>query len=1182
MMFARRPFRPWRLLAVRWAVLAMAVAGVTVYARHEYVVGAHNASLSEDTRVLARRIASESNEGTVMGAAILMGLVGESVKQSVAGNTEAPPALMGDFAGLINQFNALGVQLATGDGRLVASLDRNGEQPGLGANLSERPYWRRARDGQPNVYPSVSGPQGERALYVAAPVRSGASRKWPVTGVYALQVPATPIDRLLAQMTQPALVVSPDGLVFAANRRDWVLKLAAPLPPYRRAALAQERQFGALFDGGAPARLPFTLDQAWVHVDGRRHLLATAFLDWQDDAGLWRVAVLDDTANWEPWWDFLLWGGGAGGAVLLLGLAATARQRAFGTAQRLRNENARRLRQITNHLPVAVYQYRFDDEQLRFVFISPALQEITGLDPAQALLDARALLHLLDPDGSVNLLARLQQAAARQERVSLQLRYTHPLSGQTRWAEWTSAPQREHGAIVWNGYLADITTVQEAAQALSRAKQAAEDATRSKSMFLANMSHEIRTPMNAIIGLAHLALKTALDRQQHDYLAKIHAAGSSLLGIVNDILDFSKIEAGKLDLEHADFSIERLIDSVDTIVGHRVEEKGLELVFDIEPEVPYAVNGDALRCGQILINLVGNAVKFTEHGQIVVRIACGERRRDQVELLVEVADSGIGMSAQQCAHLFEAFTQADGSTTRKYGGTGLGLTISRRLVELMDGAISVESAPGAGSSFRFNLWLGLAEQPRRPRLPDALAGLRVLVVDDNAAARRALAHQLHSLGLPQPAIVLAESGQQALELVDNAALPFGLALIDVDMPGMDGLFLAHALLARPAPPPMLLVSGRDDDSLRGAAAGMNLEGVLVKPVGASALAAALAQLAGDQASAPTPAPAPLPLRLDGLRVLLAEDNSVNQLIATELLEDAGASVAVAASGAEAVRMVAESDYHLVLMDLQMPELDGYAATRAIRARLDAKRLPIIALTAHALPEERERCLQEGMNDHIAKPIDPPTLYAALARWGARHILARPTPAAPEAAQPGFPPIAGLDVEAGLRRAGKQPDRYWRLLREFAATQADSGARLQALASGGDLAALRAAAHAAKGVAANVGALELAAVAGAIEQAGQAGAGLLAAYAGQLARLLAAIEAALPAASDDADAAPASADQLAALRALLVADDSRAEAMFAEQRAGLRAALGAAADTVEQAIAGFDYASALAALDQAGH
>jgi two-component system sensor histidine kinase/response regulator len=682
------------------------------------------------------------------------------------------------------------------------------------------------------------------------------------------------------------------------------------------------------------------------------------------------------------------------------------------------------LHMLMEHLPDKIY---FKDRESRFMAVNRATlslfgykhhSEIVGKTDADLFTEAHASQALAD---------ERQIIATGQPLVGIEEKETWP-DGRETWALTTKMPLRDPaGSVIGTfGLSRDITERKLAEQELQRAKQAADAGARAKSEFLANMSHEIRTPMNGVIGMVGLLLDGELTPQQREFAEAIRTSADALLTIINDILDFSKIEAGKLTFEHLDFDLVETVETTLHFLAESAQAKGLELAGAIPPGLPAQLRGDPGRLRQILNNLIGNAIKFTDAGEVIVRVSLVSETETDALIRFDVEDTGIGIAPEAQGRLFEAFSQADGSTTRKYGGTGLGLAIAKQLATMMHGSIGVRSEPGKGSTFWFTA--GFEKQAAGARPDDQfsrdLCDVRVLVVDDNAINREILCHQTSAWKMQAAS---ASNGEEALRLLQAAAAagnPFDVALLDVQMPGMDGLMLARAIRADPVISDIRLIvltslgQALSPTEMKE----LGLDAYLVKPVKKARLFDCLVSVVSnapcEEAVTRVVPPEKALIFPESdphkVRILVAEDNSTNQKVALTQLRKLGYGANAVASGFEVLEALERIDYDVILMDCQMPEMDGYEATRAIRKREQSPDRPcpwnspvyIIAVTAHAMQGDRERCLAAGMDDYLGKPVREPELRAALERW---KIVAqsgmKPSPGADDASPSGAPDSA---------------------------------------------------------------------------------------------------------------------------------------------------------------------------------
>ncbi|MEY4766790.1 MAG: hypothetical protein RI907_3463, partial [Pseudomonadota bacterium] len=881
---------------------------------------------------------------------------------------------------LARQADLDAVWLVDRQGRIVADSRIDGTRSTLGHRMNRYGFFQEAVQSGQAMQIDKLGPAGLPALVFAA--RVGTADDWQ--GLVVGLMPPSALGHLLQDAQRRLLITDAQGQILA---------LGGGRPEDGPAATALGWQ-GRVPMAASDAVHPTSPGQTW-RIERQTLSGQTVWDIRADDQQRWLAVQRPlSAASLQAWCLIPL--NGAQGLMLSrllpsallwalgLGLLALLDQRNVRVRSLTRVQ--RNLNDMAHALPLSVFRYERPPQGTgRFTFLGDDAAALLGLPPD-------ALAH--QPERAWRLSASADDPSHGPSLPPTRL-VEFPVTHGQRTA-WVACNSRRHtradGTEVFNGFWTDVTVQKETEAAMRQAHAASQAATEAKSRFLANMSHEIRTPMNAILGMTHLALLEPLNDKARNYVDKAHRAASGLLQILNDVLDFSKIESGKLELEHTAFQLDQVISQMADVLGVRAEEKGLELLFTSPPELPTALVGDPVRLGQILVNLGTNAIKFTREGDVLIGCEVEGQRDGQITLHFWVRDTGIGMDAEQIDRLFQPFTQADSSTTRQYGGTGLGLSICRELVALMSGRIWVESAPGHGSTFHFTVRLGMQVEdapPRRALLAEELRGKRLLLLDDNATALDVLGHMAGHLGLQ---VDTCASGEEALRCMQHALArgePHHVLLTDWKMPGMDGIAFARQALAMPPEhrPCVLLVTAFAREEALRAAQGVGLAGVLNKPVTPSTLFNGLSAALGRDlpaAEVATNAGRLLQLaqqRLAGARVLLVEDQAMNQELARDLLERAGLRVVLASHGGEAIDALrTQGPFDAVLMDCQMPVMDGYTATEAIRAQAQWQQLPIIAMTASAMANDRERVLACGMNDHITKPLELAQMFNILARW----------------------------------------------------------------------------------------------------------------------------------------------------------------------------------------------------------
>ena len=812
-------------------------------------------------------------------------------------------------------------------------------------------------------------------------------------------------------------------------------------------------------------------DDTWLRADGRQQCLRWSVVPWEDETG-------------------------AVGGVIISAEDTTEQVRAARAASEIQEG----FTAVFRNNPVGIAIGRISDGVI--VDVNPVFESMVGWTRDEAVGRSGAELRIWVDESSRQAVFSALRDVGRV--VNMEVRFRHK-AGETLDVSYSSSRVEIAGVPHFVGMGADISLQKAARRALEQDHERLESlvaqrtlelasANRAKSAFLANMSHEIRTPMNAIIGLTHLMARDTLDATQRGRLLKVDHAARHLLQVINDILDLSKIDAGKMQIEATEFSLDDVVERAFEMVGGAAAEKGLELVVDTD-HLPDRLRGDATRIVQAMINLLANAVKFTDHGWVRLRGELLAEDRQRLQVRFDVTDTGPGIAPHQLEGLFAPFQQADSSTTRRHGGTGLGLALTQHLARLMGGDAGATSTPGQGSCFWFTVWLERAGEAGELAAPIPLKGLRALLVDDLPEALAVLGDRLDMLGLEVDAHPSGRSALQRCAAEMAAGRPYDVMLIDWRMPELDGIETLRKLreVLGAGTPPSILITAFNEPVMWGQARDVQFDAVLVKPITSSALHETLVRLIRRQAGrqplvSTSPGESELLLRRrhDGQRVLLAEDNPVNREVAEELLSGTGLVVETAVDGERAVEMATTRSYDLVLMDMQMPGIDGIEATRILRRRL-GKALPIVAMTANAFGDDRAACMEAGMNDHIAKPVEPEVLYATLLRWLPMHALAPmatvPGPTLPEPVpfEQRAENFEGLDFALALALVGGRPQTVERVLRRFVQTYRGGDDNLAALPTQHAVERWRGACHSLRGACSAIGAVDLQAEAMAFER-----------------------------------------------------------------------------------------------------
>ncbi|WP_415713545.1 response regulator [Maridesulfovibrio sp.] len=985
--------KPLRFVLITFA-LAAAVASLSTYVAWVGDAKSEKDSVQTVLNLLCIKVEGMTINGNVMGAVNMLGIYNDTIKRQARG--ELPPnapETVNLLRTIVIKFNASNAFIMNKKG-VITAYYTSSDKSGLGKNLSFRPYFKQAILGIPNVYAALGSNSGKRGLYFAAPVYSETGKAYPkdIIGLIAVKLGVHRLDSLLNDLDHPAMLLSPQGVVFASNVPDWMFQVRGPITPEKENRIKSYKQFGKKFENTNLDPLPFGVDTERVYFGGEWRRLSKKEIDWKDPLGEWQLVMLNNHGMNSFFKTAAMYGGGSFLISCLIGVAlffklADDRNRRLA-AHKLSKVNTRllertkRYRTIFKNSPIGLIHF---DEQGTIVNCNDFFLKLMGTTRKETI----------GFDGASRYKKEVRFAlieACKGNSNEFEGEYTSPISGKkipVRMmfnAIFPGSPESEVIATV-----EDITERFRVEAALHAAIDSAEENARAKSNFLANMSHEIRTPMNAILGLSQLTLDRDLGEIERSYVQKTQKAAESLLSIINDILDFSKIEEGKLVVENIEFRLDDVLKQVADITCLKAEEKGLEILFRVPPNVPTRLKGDPVRIGQIITNYLNNAIKFTNEGEIELAIEVLGSTPTGVHLRFCVTDTGVGLNKQEIKKMFQSFSQADDSTTREFGGTGLGLAICKQLSELMNGTVGVESSPGEGSTFWFTVMLETSEEEEQKL--DFFADLKnmlCLVVDDNETSLDILENILTSMSFKVKTANSALEGIEKLRLAEAEGNPFGLVLMDWRMPEIDGIEASRMINSDRSlshVPNILMVTAFGKEQALEEACEAGIDAIIPKPVNNSFLLDSILGIFSNQKNMHDAGICEDAVKnkevvnIKGAKVLLVEDNEINQLIAVKALKSFEVCASIANNGAEALELLEHNTYDLVLMDVQMPVMDGFECTRRIRNRGYGKSdLSVVAMTANAMQGDREKCFESGMNDFLPKPVTKEDLLSMLVKW----------------------------------------------------------------------------------------------------------------------------------------------------------------------------------------------------------